>query len=105
MVRALPPEGIALLNGDDPHVRWMAGQAAARVITFGERRQPPSRVGRFVGEQGSLTSPFNWKARHRRAKLREHMIYVLAAIAAARKRSTFARPPSGRAAADDHAWN
>src|SRR6185295_7887271 len=24
MVQALPPKGVALLNGDDPHVRWMS---------------------------------------------------------------------------------
>jgi UDP-N-acetylmuramoyl-tripeptide--D-alanyl-D-alanine ligase len=35
MVRALRPGGIAVLNGDDPHVRWMAGQTTARVVTFG----------------------------------------------------------------------
>ncbi len=35
MVRALPTSGIAVLNGDDPHVRWMAGHTGARVITFG----------------------------------------------------------------------
>ncbi len=35
MVRALPPSGVAVLNGDDPNVRWMAGHAAAKVITFG----------------------------------------------------------------------
>jgi UDP-N-acetylmuramoyl-tripeptide--D-alanyl-D-alanine ligase len=35
MVRALPAAGLAVLNGDDPHVRWMAGQTRARVLTFG----------------------------------------------------------------------
>jgi UDP-N-acetylmuramyl pentapeptide synthase len=35
MVRALPPDGLAALNGDDPHVRWMATQTCARVQTFG----------------------------------------------------------------------
>jgi UDP-N-acetylmuramyl pentapeptide synthase len=35
MVRALRPRGTAILNGDDPHVRWMAGQTKARVLTFG----------------------------------------------------------------------
>ncbi len=35
MVRALAPSGIAVLNADDPNVRWMAGQTAARVVTFG----------------------------------------------------------------------
>lgn len=35
MVRALGPDGIAVLNGDDPNVRWMASQTNAQVITFG----------------------------------------------------------------------
>ena len=35
MVRALPANGLAILNGDDPHVRWMAGQTTARVVSFG----------------------------------------------------------------------
>jgi UDP-N-acetylmuramyl pentapeptide synthase len=35
MVRELRPGGVAVLNGDDPHVRWMATQTTARVITYG----------------------------------------------------------------------
>lgn len=35
MVRALPATGTAILNGDDEHVRWMAGQTRARVVTYG----------------------------------------------------------------------
>ena len=35
MVRALPEHGLAVLNGDDEHVLWMATQTRARVVTFG----------------------------------------------------------------------
>jgi len=35
LVEALPPEGVAVLNGDDPLVAAMAGRTAARVVTFG----------------------------------------------------------------------
>ncbi|MBW1859313.1 MAG: hypothetical protein JRI70_04355 [Deltaproteobacteria bacterium] len=35
MVRALPSSGIAVLNGDNPNVRWMKGLTRARVVTFG----------------------------------------------------------------------
>jgi UDP-N-acetylmuramoyl-tripeptide--D-alanyl-D-alanine ligase len=35
MVRALPESGLAVLNGDDPNVLWMASQTRARVVTFG----------------------------------------------------------------------
>lgn len=34
-VRALSSNGVAILNADDPHVRWMAGQTNARVVWFG----------------------------------------------------------------------
>ncbi|HSW50346.1 MAG TPA: Mur ligase family protein, partial [Bryobacteraceae bacterium] len=41
MVRVLPPSGLAVLNGDDPNVLWMANETGARVVTFGfgERNQ------------------------------------------------------------------
>lgn len=35
MVRSLSNRGIAILNGDDPNVRWMATQTNAQVITVG----------------------------------------------------------------------
>jgi UDP-N-acetylmuramoyl-tripeptide--D-alanyl-D-alanine ligase len=35
MVQRLPKSGIAVLNGDDPNVLWMATQTRARVVTFG----------------------------------------------------------------------
>lgn len=35
LVRALQPDGVAVLNGDDPNVRWMSDQAPGSVITFG----------------------------------------------------------------------
>src|SRR5262245_5405774 len=35
MVRALRSNGCAVLNGDDPHVRWMASQTDDRVVTYG----------------------------------------------------------------------
>lgn len=34
-VRLLRPGGIAILNGDDPNVRWMAEQTRARVVWYG----------------------------------------------------------------------
>ena len=35
MVKVLPKSGLAVLNGDDPNVRWMAKLTKARVITYG----------------------------------------------------------------------
>jgi UDP-N-acetylmuramoyl-tripeptide--D-alanyl-D-alanine ligase len=36
LVEALPPDGVAVLNGDDPLVSAMRSRTAARVVTFGE---------------------------------------------------------------------
>ncbi|MCI0582763.1 MAG: UDP-N-acetylmuramoyl-tripeptide--D-alanyl-D-alanine ligase [Chloroflexi bacterium] len=35
LVEALPPDGVAILNADDPRVRRMAGRTAARVLDYG----------------------------------------------------------------------
>jgi UDP-N-acetylmuramoyl-tripeptide--D-alanyl-D-alanine ligase len=35
LVEALPAEGVAILNADDPRVLAMAGRTAARIVTFG----------------------------------------------------------------------
>lgn len=35
MVRALPGEGVAVLNGDDANVLWMRSATTARIVTFG----------------------------------------------------------------------
>lgn len=35
MVRVLTAEGTAVLNGDDPNVRWMAHRTPAQVVTYG----------------------------------------------------------------------
>ena len=36
LIEALPPDGVALLNADDPLVRGLAGRTRARVVLFGE---------------------------------------------------------------------
>ncbi len=41
---ALPADGVAVLNADDPRVLAMAGRTAARVVTFGQ--DPAGRGGR-----------------------------------------------------------
>ena len=35
MVKALPADGLAVLNGDDPNVIWMRERTKARILTFG----------------------------------------------------------------------
>jgi UDP-N-acetylmuramoyl-tripeptide--D-alanyl-D-alanine ligase len=35
LVEALPPDGVAILNADDPRVRAMSSRTQARIVTFG----------------------------------------------------------------------
>lgn len=35
IVRSLNSDGFAILNGDDPHVLWMASQTKAQIVTYG----------------------------------------------------------------------
>ena len=49
-VRALPPEGIAVLNDDDPAVRAMARRTAARVVTYGHHPGAQVRALRISGD-------------------------------------------------------
>jgi UDP-N-acetylmuramoyl-tripeptide--D-alanyl-D-alanine ligase len=44
LVEALPADGVAVLNADDPEVRAMASRTAARVITFGRASQADVRA-------------------------------------------------------------
>ena len=44
MVRVLPRSGTAVLNADDPNVRWMATQTKARVVLVGESLDADVRV-------------------------------------------------------------
>ena len=44
LVEALPPEGTAVLNADDPLVRTMAARTRARVVWFGESEQADVRA-------------------------------------------------------------
>lgn len=72
-VRLLRPGGVAILNGDDPNVRWMATQTRARVAWYGfdettvgcrgldwSRNWPDDSVLKFAidGFSGELKSEF-----------------------------------------------
>jgi UDP-N-acetylmuramoyl-tripeptide--D-alanyl-D-alanine ligase len=50
LVRALPPNGIAILNDDDRRVRRMARRSPAHVITFGRRLGADVRALRVSGD-------------------------------------------------------
>ncbi len=44
LVESLPPDGTAILNADDPHVRAMASRTSARVLTFGLSQEADVRA-------------------------------------------------------------
>jgi UDP-N-acetylmuramoyl-tripeptide--D-alanyl-D-alanine ligase len=44
LVEALPPDGVAVLNADDPLVAAMAGRTAARTLTFGAEGRADVRI-------------------------------------------------------------
>jgi UDP-N-acetylmuramoyl-tripeptide--D-alanyl-D-alanine ligase len=50
LVRALPADGIAVLNDDDRRVRRMARKTRARVVTFGRRLGADVRALRISGD-------------------------------------------------------
>lgn len=86
IVRSLPSSGLAVLNGDDPHVLWMKSQTNARVITFGFEN-----TNDIYGSDVALDWPIgtrfrlhvNGEVRNMRTRLiGRHMVYpVLAAVA------------------------
>ena len=87
MVSALPANGVAMLNGDDPHVRWMATQTKARVIFFGVNPENDVRATdiRFQEKGGATfqvsigTDRFGLQSK----LIGEHMVYpMLAAVTA-----------------------
>lgn len=49
LVQSLPADGVAILNYDDPWVRWMAGQTQARVFFYGLDSQADLWADRVEG--------------------------------------------------------
>jgi UDP-N-acetylmuramoyl-tripeptide--D-alanyl-D-alanine ligase len=52
LVEALRPDGLAVLNADDPRVLAMADRTTARVVTFGERPDADVRAERLALDDG-----------------------------------------------------
>ncbi|HZS87490.1 MAG TPA: UDP-N-acetylmuramoyl-tripeptide--D-alanyl-D-alanine ligase [Chloroflexota bacterium] len=86
LVQALPGDGVAILNGDDPRVRAMASQTPARAVFFGLRPENDWRATEVVdaGLQGfSFTlCRGSWSAPVRTAIVGVHFIHALLAAAA-----------------------
>ena len=88
MLAGLPPRGVAVLNGDDPNVRWMATQTQNRIITFGVGEMNDVRASHLTlnwpqGTQFKVHA--NGKTYEMSMRLLgRHMVYpILAAIATA----------------------
>lgn len=95
LVEALPPDGVAVLNYDDPRVRAMRERTRARVVTYGlspdadivasDLRPDPEGlqfVAHFPGVSGLGTPGYPPKSEVRTRLLGRHQAYtVLAAIA------------------------
>jgi UDP-N-acetylmuramoyl-tripeptide--D-alanyl-D-alanine ligase len=87
---ALPPEGVALLNADDPRVLAMAGRTAARVVTFGRAAAAAVRAdGVTLDEAGRPAFTLVTKEASAPVRLRLHGAHnvtnALAAAAVARE--------------------
>ena len=88
ILAGLPPGGVAVLNGDDPNVRWMATQTQNRIITFGIGQTNQVRASHITLNWPEGTQ-FKVHANGRTCEmtmklLGRHMVYpILAAIATA----------------------
>jgi UDP-N-acetylmuramoyl-tripeptide--D-alanyl-D-alanine ligase len=88
ILTGLTPKGVAVLNGDDSNVRWMATQTQARIITFGTEEMNEVRASDITLDWPKGTRfrvHVNGETRNMTIKLLgHHMVYpVLAAIAVA----------------------
>ena len=88
ILAGLPPRGVAVLNGDDPNVRWMTTQTQNRIITFGVGEMNDVRASHLTlnwpkGTQFKVHA--NGKTCEMSMRLLgRHMVYpILAAIATA----------------------
>jgi UDP-N-acetylmuramyl pentapeptide synthase len=88
ILAGLPPGGVAVLNGDDPNVHWMATQTQNKIITFGVGETNQVRASNITLNWPKGTQ-FKVHANGRTCELTmkllgRHMVYpILAAIATA----------------------
>jgi UDP-N-acetylmuramyl pentapeptide synthase len=87
LLSRLAPDSAAILNGDDPHVRWMGGKTRGRVIYFGMGQENHVRAVRIESKWPEGTA-FDVEVDDRTVPVfsplhGRHMIYpILAAMAA-----------------------
>ena len=88
LVRALPADGVAVLNADDPRVRAMAGVTTARVVLVGEAEDADVRATDVTLDEGgrprfTVTAPFGTAEVSLPLVGRHHVGNALSVIAAA----------------------
>lgn len=87
IVSALVTSGIAILNGDDPRVRWMATQTRAQVLTFGTNDDNDIQATNLKNSPAGLSFDVRMRNGHYPVRTRlfgEHMVYpCLAALTVA----------------------
>jgi Alr-MurF fusion protein len=59
LLQALPPDGLAVLNADDPHVLALAGRTQAQVVTVGAHPQADLRIHRLHADEHGLLLAFS----------------------------------------------
>ncbi len=55
LVQAIPPDGVVVLNADDPLVAALAREARGRVVTYGRAAAADIRLGEVTATRGGLT--------------------------------------------------
>jgi UDP-N-acetylmuramoyl-tripeptide--D-alanyl-D-alanine ligase len=86
LVDALPPDGVAVLNGDDPRVTAMASRTKARVLLYGQSQHCDVR-GDDLASRGldGISFRLSYEGRDRRVEAhlpgRHHLYAALAAAA------------------------
>ncbi len=70
IVEALPPDGLAVLNADDPDVLGMATRTQARVLTYGRSPKADVRALRIAGDTlRGLRFTLAWRGQQTRVRL------------------------------------
>jgi len=86
LVDALPPEGLAVLNADDPRVAAMAERCRGRVVTVGTTWEADLQAGHVIQTDGGLYFTTTGSAGFEVPVLGAHQaVLALAASAAARE--------------------
>ncbi len=86
LIQSLPPDGLAVLNGDDERVLAMAEQTRARAVTFGQGphcRVRADRVSTLGADGIEFTVKYDGMSRRMRSPLLgRHSVYACLAAAA-----------------------